>query len=75
MDTRPGTYLAYMLRLWRGVTGGVSTWRASLEDPATGERRGFADLDQLFGYLAKRTDQSPDEAPSPPAEPGGTSEA
>lgn len=49
-------YLSYLLRLWRvndeaqsGVEG--AAWRVSLEDPHTGERKGFADLEALFGFL------------------------
>ncbi len=44
-------YLAYMLRLWRVDANGEAVWRASLEDPHTGERRGFASLDRLFELL------------------------
>lgn len=48
-------YFAYMLRLWRAAADGHLAWRASLEDPQTGERLGFADLGALFDYLAQRT--------------------
>jgi hypothetical protein len=51
IDTEQPRYLAYMLRLWQVKSDGEQTWRASLEDAHTGERRGFANLDQLFGYL------------------------
>ena len=44
-------YLAYMLRLWQVNTTGAPVWRASIEDPHTGERRGFADLASLFAFL------------------------
>jgi len=30
-------------------------WRASLEDPHSGERRGFADLESLFAFLKEQT--------------------
>ena len=46
-------YLAYMLRLWR--VGDDRTWRASLEDPRTNERYGFADLPALFAFLENLT--------------------
>ena len=42
-------YLSYLLRLWR--TGEHSVWKASLEDPQTGELLGFADLALLFAFL------------------------
>ena len=46
-------YLAYMLRLWRVDTGEGAAWRASVESPHTGERRGFASLDALFAFLVE----------------------
>jgi hypothetical protein len=39
MDQR--TYRAYLLRLWRESKH--DPWRATLEDPHTGERLGFAE--------------------------------
>jgi len=42
-------YLSYLLRLWH--TGADGSWRASIEDPATGRRQGFATLGQLCEYL------------------------
>jgi len=55
-------YLSYLLRLWRvGGDGGTHckeevVWRASLESPHTGERIGFAGLDELFAFLRQQTD-------------------
>ncbi len=47
-------YVSYLLRLWRdGSEKGL--WRASVEDPRTGERRGFADLEALFEHLRQST--------------------
>ncbi len=43
-------YHSYLLRLWRADTVD-RLWRASLEDPHTGERIGFASLEQLFAFL------------------------
>ena len=45
-----GDYFSYLLRLWREVEG-TAVWRASLQDPRTGERVGFASLDDMFKYL------------------------
>jgi hypothetical protein len=46
-------YLAYMLRLWwDGAEEGE--WRASLEDPHTGERTGFASPEALLAFLRHR---------------------
>jgi len=52
-DRKPLTYLAYLLRLWR--EGGTAPWRATLEDPHTGRRYGFADLRGLFAFLEEQT--------------------
>ena len=55
MATQPRSYLAYMLRLWQVGSAGEQTWRAMLESPHTGERRGFANLDALFEFLREQT--------------------
>jgi hypothetical protein len=48
-------YQSFLLRLWR-VSGNKQTvWRASLENPATGEQQAFVDLDDLFGFLRRET--------------------
>ena len=48
-------YLSYLLRLWREKGGETIRWRASLQDPHSGERVGFACLEELFGYLRQET--------------------
>lgn len=55
MDHFDEKYLSYMLRLWQAVSEAGSSWRASLEDPRTGERTGFSGLEDLFGYLSRQT--------------------
>jgi hypothetical protein len=49
-DPNSKQYRSYLLRLWRADTLD-SGWRASLEDPRSGERIGFPCLEQLFAYL------------------------
>jgi hypothetical protein len=52
--------ISYLLRLWPIRTRGELVWRASLESAATGERRGFANLTDLFVFLEEevaRVDQ------------------
>lgn len=44
-------YRSYLLRLWQAHVDGELVWRASLESPHTRERRGFADLEDLFTFL------------------------
>ena len=45
-------YISYLLRLWQ--TGSKPAWRASLES-LTGERQGFAGLEELFAFLKSQT--------------------
>lgn len=45
---------AYMLRFWEVRSrdpNRPSTWRFSLEDPHTGDKLGFADLEALVAFL------------------------
>jgi hypothetical protein len=53
---------SYLLRLWQTGTGEQQIWRASLEHVPTGERLGFATLEQLFVFLMQQTEHA-DEAP------------
>lgn len=46
-------YLAYLLRLWR--EDNTTDWRATLQNPHTGERRSFADLPTLLAFLEEQT--------------------
>ncbi|MBN2394553.1 MAG: hypothetical protein JXR84_27730 [Anaerolineae bacterium] len=55
MEERPVDYFSYLLRIWR--TGKNSAWRASLEDPQTGERRGFGSFEALWAFLLTRMKQ------------------
>jgi len=43
--------LSFLLRLWRTEGSRGSDWRASVEIPETGQRIGFASLEQLFAFL------------------------
>jgi hypothetical protein len=64
MSEKPRRYLAYLLRLWQASRGGELVWRASLEDPHAGGRRGFASLAELIAFLEEETTGSPGaEAP------------
>jgi len=53
-------YVAYLLRLWREKGGRTTQWRASLQHPHSGERVGFANLEELFGFLRRKTDDLPE---------------
>jgi hypothetical protein len=54
-DERKG-YQSYLLRLWESNEKGEHVWRASVESPLTGERRGFATLQALFAFLRAQTE-------------------
>lgn len=53
-------YLAYMLRLWQVGRGEKAAWRASLEDPHSGELRAFANLETLVAFLGEIMRAEPD---------------
>ena len=66
-DERKGSgeisgYVSYILRLWREKGRASTWWRASLQDPLSGQRVGFAHLDELVAFLREQT------GPAPPAE-------
>ena len=51
---RPPRYCAYLLRCWETPDQGrglLPAWRYSLEDPHSGERRGFASFEALVAHL------------------------
>lgn len=57
-------YHAYLLRLWLAVEQEQVVWRASLENPQTGERLGFANLERLFVFLQDQTAAFAEESKS-----------
>lgn len=67
MPQEPTKYRAYLLRLWQSNADsrGPTIWSASLEDPHTGERIGFATLDHLFAYILQQTEISSHNTPRP----------
>jgi hypothetical protein len=50
---RESDYFSYLLRLWWVGEEGAG-WRASLHDPHTGERVGFASVEEMFDFLQRR---------------------
>ncbi len=54
MDQEQPEYISYLLRMWRASNKGKVAWRASLENPHSGERLGFASLDKLFAFLRQQ---------------------
>lgn len=55
-DDKP-QYFSYLLRIWSPGDEGEVSWRASLDDPRTGERLGFPCLEALFEYLQEHINQ------------------
>lgn len=57
------SYRAYLLRFWETRSQNPhdpKSWRFSLEDLQTKERKGFANLEMLVAFLEAQTDKSPD---------------
>ena len=57
MDKQQTTSRSYLVRLWATGVAHQLVWRASLENVQSGERRGFANLEQLFVFLMEQTEQ------------------
>ena len=47
------SYQSYLLRIWRTGSYGERTWHCMLENPHTGQRHGFGDLDALCAFLQR----------------------
>ena len=68
--TRQRRYLSYMLRLWETSNGERQIWRASLESPGSGQRRGFASLAGLIEFLEARIEDQDVQDREPDAQDG-----
>ena len=61
----PRDYVSYLLRMWRDSANegaaplNEAPWRASLQSPGTGDRVGFASLDDLFAFLRRQAGLGP----------------
>ena len=66
----PRDYFAYLLRLWREKGGEAGRWRASLQDPHSGERLGFANLEALCSHLRREMGQLPEMDKDMPGDKG-----
>ena len=61
---KPPRYRSYLLTFWEERDHDPATsavWRFSLEDPRTGERRGFADLEAVMAVLEQEMGEVPSE--------------
>jgi hypothetical protein len=61
MKKQQRRYHSYLLRLWQTSNGKKQIWRASLESPGSGERQGFANLQDLFDFLQTQTEPQDEE--------------
>ncbi len=53
-------YYLFILTVWEEEhSPQAATWRYSLEQSQTGERRGFKNLEELMAYLAAWTQKPP----------------
>jgi hypothetical protein len=70
---QPPTYRSYVLRCWeeRSQAPAMSVWRCSLENPLTGQRHGFANLEALLGWLQADLAAEPAPPGQPPVDGGG----
>jgi hypothetical protein len=67
VDKQQPSSRSYLLRLWPTGSAEQQVWRASLENVQTGERMGFANLEQLFVYLMQQIEHNR-EAPDTPSQ-------
>jgi hypothetical protein len=64
-------YHSFLLRLWLVNEQAGVAWRASLENPHTGERLGFASLERLFAFLQDQAAEVATGEAGLPANEGG----
>ncbi len=55
-DSKCSRRRSYLLRMWCTDELGGFNWQASLEIPETGERIGFAGLEELFAFLMEQVE-------------------
>jgi hypothetical protein len=60
MIEQPREYMAYLVRIWPVRSKGRTIWHVALENAHTGERRGFASLDDLIDYLRVQAEAAMD---------------
>jgi hypothetical protein len=58
MAQKEARNISYLLRLWPTRDDRKLIWRGSLVDPATGERHGFASLEDMFRFLIAETERA-----------------
>lgn len=64
MFDKPPRYRSYLLTLWEERSRDPKVpevWRFSLEDPGTGQRRGFASLEEMVVFLRTELNRNRDK--------------
>ena len=54
-------YRSFLLRIWREGAVRKYVWRISIEEPLSGERKGFTGLGGLFEYLIHMLCEDPNQ--------------
>ena len=63
---KPPRYRSFLITMWQERsrdTDVSAVWRFRMEDPHTGQRRGFADFEALVAALQQEIDDSTAEEP------------
>ena len=63
---KPPRYRSYLITMWEERSGDTEVsveWRFRMEDPHTGQRRGFANFEALVAALQQEIDDSTAEEP------------
>ena len=63
---KPPRYRSYLLSFWEERSQNPDTpvvWRFSLEDPHTGQRRGFASIEKVMAFLRTELVSNRDKPP------------
>ncbi len=55
MPTASLPQLVYVVRLWQSDSTDQPVWRVSVQQPDSGERHIFADLEEFFAFVEERT--------------------
>jgi len=55
MPTASLPQLVYVVRLWQSDSTDQPTWRASVQQPGSGERHIFANLEDFFAFVEEQT--------------------
>lgn len=55
MPTAALPQLIYVVRLWSADSPDGPVWRSSVQNPISGERHVFANLEEFFGFIEGQT--------------------